>query len=272
MTQTTTHIEPDTTMRAKSHALYLDFTIGNKKLYIVRDHAMALMCWRRGLDIGLIQKRATLVHIDAHTDFTLKEANKEPSRGLLVMDEGELLDFIGRLSKDNSEFIANAMFAQMVGDGVAIYHRTGHDVGVLKKGGDTTTDRRVLDDHTMYLCHTENISDIHGYEGYVGDVYRHQDTNALLNNATRIILDIDLDYFTYLNGPVYMKHPADIRRQLSSKAFELFWNKAAVMTIALEPSCCGGKEQCMDIVELFDEVLFKPRGVSIYSRVEEFLR
>jgi hypothetical protein len=246
--------------------------VEGKHIFLAKDHAQVLHCWRKAAEEGLISFPATVVHIDAHTDFTMKETNIGPSRQMLEMGDASFDAFVSGLAKDNSEYLANAMLGGMVGDAIAVYERTGHDAGALRKGGETSTDRRVLEGHTLYLCKTPNIADLYGYEAYFGDAYHHQDTNELFNKSSRIILDIDLDYFTYVNGRVYMKHPDDIRAQLSSRAFRMLWEKAAIVTIALEPGCCGGTKSCMDILGIFEEVVLRPRGVRVVEKAEELLR
>ncbi|MFW6174123.1 MAG: hypothetical protein ACOC5T_10310, partial [Elusimicrobiota bacterium] len=78
-----------------------------------------------------------------------------------------------------------------------------------------------------------------------------------------IVLDIDLDYFTYSIDGYYPRHPDDILKQLNSNFFERIFNKSKIVTIALEPECCGGPEYSKEIFKVLNEELLKSQSLNI---------
>lgn len=207
----------------------------DRKIFVVREHRYALYCWKKALEQNLIQKSTFLLHIDAHTDFTLKEHHKQESEAFLTLDDKQAADFIkNSLDQDNSEFIVPGMLANIVKDGLAVYRNEGLDYGTR------TQSTRSFPGHTLHLYRSESLSSLSFYlaEHPIPEDY---------------ILDIDLDYFTYKCEAIYPKHPEDLMLQLQS--LKPLWDKAKIITIALEPECCGGKTHCKEILNAVDSFL-----------------
>ena len=206
----------------------------NKRIYVIREHRYALFCWRKAIENKLIEKPAFLLHIDAHTDFTFSESHEEGAHHLLEFDDLKTIGYIQLLNPDNSEFIVNAMLANIIKDGLCVFRRHCKDYG------ETTPECLVVQDHHFHLHQTESLQTLKD----------HVRTHPM---PEEFILDIDLDFFTYRNQQVYPRHSEDLMLQLQS--LQPIWDKAKIITIALEPECCGGKTHCKEILHAIDTFL-----------------
>lgn len=213
------------------------FKQDGKSIFVMREHRYALFCWRKAMEQHLIEKGSFLLHIDAHTDFTFNEQHALTSRILSRLSDAEAASFVKGLNPDNSEFIVPAMLAGIIKDGLAVYVRDGRDYGVRQEEMRVFTDG---EPHRYHLCRKENLGSLPFY------LQEHP-------IPEHFILDIDLDYFTYKNEQLYPKHPEDLMHQLD--ALRPLWDKADIITIALEPECCGGKTHCKEILNAFDSFL-----------------
>jgi len=255
---------------------FLEFDLKNKKLFIVKDHATALITWKKAYDDGLIDKDGLLFHIDKHNDFCFDEKNRKKSERILEMKDKELIDFvINNLHPHNDEFIVNAMISGLIKDGISIHFNDGTDFGELVNGHYSTTKkmRFVCNEieHNLYLYDTEDIANLYGYKCLIGDTHVHQDVNELFLNNENFILDIDLDFFTYSYNNTYSKHPNDIRRQITSDSFQKIYKKSKIISIALEPEICGGNENTLEILFILNQHWFKPENLDLFDETKKFL-
>ncbi|MCD4743458.1 MAG: UPF0489 family protein [Desulfobacteraceae bacterium] len=255
---------------------FLEFDLENKKLFIVKDHATALITWKKACDDDLIDKDAILFHIDQHTDFYFDEKNRDKSKIILEMKDKELIDFvINDLCPNNDEFIVNAMISGLIKDGISIYFNEGTDYGELVSGNYSTTNkmRFVYNEieHNFYLHDTEDIADVCGYNYLIGNTHVHQDINELFLKNDNFILDIDLDFFTYGRQFIYSKHPKDIKRQITSDSFQKIYNKSKIISIALEPKNCGGIKNCLEILSILNHHWFIPKNLDLFDETKRFL-
>jgi len=226
---------------------YLEFEYNGKKIFIVQDHQVALLCWKKALADGLINRDSLLFHIDQHSDCYFSQRNIQKSSQFLDMSNTQSEDFVlNDLSKDSSEYIINGMYSGLIGDGIIIKFGGGSsDWGESFVETYGTTERRAFVDsfNTQHICYyydSENIKNIIGYQCLIGDTCIHQDTDKTFRDSHSLILNIDLDYFTYANGASYPRHINDIREQIESKSFQAIFNKSKIVTIAIEPYYCNG--------------------------------
>jgi len=254
---------------------FLETSLRGKKLYIMREHRTALLCWKRAFKEQRIVRNSLLVHIDAHSDLYSDDTHIMDARRLPGMEEKEAGRFVNSLRYDNSEFVIPAMHAQLVKDAICIGWRHGKDAGTHIRKGEGITEHMVIMadgvEHRAYYCPTQNLSSLFSFYSYLGLNTQHEDVAKAYETANPMILDIDLDFFTYKNEQIYAKNTADIREQLTSNAFKRLLDRAAIITIALEPECCGGKEQCMEIARVLNECVFIPNGLDALSAIEELL-
>ncbi len=253
---------------------FCEFSYLNKKLYVVEDHPTVLLCWYKAHKEKLIEKNSTLFHIDQHADFCFKESNKEKSNRLLELSDEELIDFIRNdLDTDNAEFIVNSMCSSLIGDAISIHKSIGDYYGEKIRGQRATTDHIKFTsednkNHKFYYEETEDLRYVGGDRGLFGCRYHHQDTNKLFQESKNLILDIDLDFFTYSYESTFPRHRDDIIRQIESDTFTELIDKSKIITIALEPRCCGGIEYSLEILSYLNEVMFQPIGFEVMDKVQ----
>jgi len=253
---------------------FLEFDWNGKKLFIVTHHSIVLKCWKKAYKDNLISLNSILFHIDKHPDFYFDPKNKEKSIKLLSLSEEELDILIKKdLYFDNSEFIVNAMFSGLIKDGISIHFEDCNNCyGQLLNRDYSTTERYTFTEdkkeHNFYIYKTEDLTNLFGYQSLLDDSCIHQDTKSIFNITNSLILDIDLDFFTYVNEQIYPKNKRDIQNQILSRSFQNILGKAKIITIALEPNHCGKEIGSLEILELFNEHLFKPAGLDILKDVQ----
>lgn len=221
---------------------YLQFDLNGKQLYFVLDHSTVLLTWKKAFEEKIINKGATIFHIDKHTDIYFNNENEEKSKRILEMSDIEIKDFIrNELSASNDEFIVNAMFSGLIKDGISIYFEsfTRPDNGIIED------DIVKIDcngiEHKYYLYRKKDIFNIDSI-----------DIQTILKNLEKsddTILDIDLDFFTDCkDGTIIPRNSDEINKQINSDFFNEIFNMSKVISIALEPGHCGGNEECKNIL------------------------
>ena len=255
---------------------FLEFNFQQKTLYVVKDHATALITWKKAYDERLIDKNATLFHIDRHTDFCFGKKNQEKSEMILEMENEDFIDFfLNDLHPFNDEFIVNAMFSGLIKDGISISIDDGSDFGEFIDKNHSTTKKNTFThngiEHNNYLYQTEDISNLIGFQRLIGDTCIHQDVNELFKINNDLILDIDLDFFTYINNCTYSKHPEDIKKQITSDSFKQIFDKCKIISIALEPESCGGYLHCLDILFVLNQHWLIPNNLDLFEETKVFL-
>lgn len=256
---------------------FLEFNFQEKKLYVMKDHATALITWKKAYYDGLINKNAILFHIDRHTDFCFDKKNQEKSEIILEMENEDFIDFVlNDLHPNNDEFIVNAMISGLIKDGISIDINDDADFGEIIERSYSTTKKSIFThngiEHNNYLYQTENISKLIGYQCLIGDTCIHQDVNQLFQKNDNFILDIDLDFFTYLNDNcTYSKHAEDIKRQITSNSFKEIVNKSKIISIALEPEMCGGDMHCLEILFVLNQHWLIPNNLDLFEETKTYL-
>ena len=112
------------------------------------------------------------------------------------------------------------------------------------------------------------MTNLFGYQSLLNDTCQHQDTKLLFEKSESLILDIDLDFFTYYSNKIFARNRRDIIKQITSDSFHKLISKAKIITLALEPIYCGSNEDCLEILTMFNEHIFKPKGIDILKEVE----
>lgn len=253
---------------------YLFFS-NRKKIYVCLNHRVAYLCWLDAFRKGIIKSNALLFHIDFHADFWLNDQQliKEQEK-IAITDEQKLKAFVkDRLDKLNTDFIVLSMYRGIIGDAISVSRKNDtHLYGQLKNGDYQTTDRHEFKDngnlHTFYLGGS-SVLDLVGHYGLLTDGWRHKDVQKVFKDAVRsqnVILDIDLDYFTY-QSPEGRDDWAFNKRHLEtifqSAAFLNLLNHIDMISIALEPSCCGGNNECRSILGKLNSVALNKYGIDI---------
>jgi hypothetical protein len=250
--------------------------VENKKtVYVLLNHRVAYLCWLDALRKDLIKSGAFLFHIDQHADFGVSSLALIEDHEKIGDDQTkELEDFIkNRLGLQNYEFIVLAMYRGVIGDAISIDKEDDHDrlFGDPKTPLYETTRRREFVDkkgrlHKFYLGGS-SIRAITGRYGLLTDAWTHQDVQKIFNESVanrNLILDIDLDYFTYNDGEgQWALNDRDMDFILDSEGFRYVLTRAKVITVALEPFYCGNTTECRHILKKVSSSLKKYIGVEI---------
>jgi len=253
------------------------------RVYVLLNHRVAYLCWMDALRRGFIKSGAFLFHIDWHADFAVSTLVLIDDNEKIADDqEKELEDFVRtRLSVLNYEFIALAMYRGVIGDAVSIDKEHDHDhiYGDHKKMTYDTTNRNEFVDkkgrlHAFYLGGS-SIRELVGYQGLLIDSYTHQDVQKVFKENVKkrnLILDIDLDYFTYCDSEgQWALNERNLNLILDSEGFRYILDCAKVITVALEPFFCGNTTECRHILKSLGSSLRKHINVDIEgAAIKEF--
>ena len=239
----------------------------------MKEHRFALKCWIKSL-MKKISPWTTLFHIDKHSDLGFNKDNFQRSVEMLDLTEDDLNDFIlNDLNPKNDEFIINAMISTLIGDVISIHKQNNINYNELKA---TLNDVQFLGNNTLssgtvryqithnnknhFIYYDDNTEDLSGLFhtrcGFLGDRAVHSKAIDCFSNSGNIILDIDLDFFTYSNNGDFAKNKRDIERQITSSSFKEILSKANVITIALEPDYCGSEVESLEIIDVFCKQVF----------------
>ena len=251
---------------------FLEYSIGEKKLYIFKDHSVAIKCLKKAFDEGIIHKGNFLVHIDDHSDSILQEKNIDFSRSLLSKDLGEIDKFIQNdLRLDNAEFILPLMISGLVGDVLSV-DREFVPNGFLEEVPESPFQNSEYYslrgfDGKIFPFTYGSISNLFSPRGALADSAKYLDIIKIYENNP-LVLDVDLDFFTYSNDRTFARNKRDITEQVGSSDFKQLFDRANVVLIALEPGCCGGDEDCLEILEVFQKEVFDSCGLSVLEEVK----
>ena len=265
---------------------YLELKYKNKDIFIVKEHRFVLKCWIKSFMKERISLGTTLFHIDWHSDLGFNRDNLQRSVEMLNLTEDDFDNFIiNDLNLKNEEFIINALISTLIGDVISIHNVNNMNSAGLKATLDdfqslgnnslangtvryqiTHNDKR----HVIYYDdNSEDLSELfHSRCGFLGDRTVHYDAIDCFRNSRNIILDIDLDFFTYSNNGHFAKNSRDIKRQITSPSFKEILSKANVITIALEPDYCGSEEDSLEIIDVFCKQVFDSLD---YEKIKSYL-
>lgn len=256
---------------------YVSFQDG-KKIYVFLNHRVAYLCWIDSVKKGIIKNGALLVHVDHHADFSLSSTDLiDKQERIGIQQEKKLRRFVkNKLSVLNYEFIVLSMYRGIIGDAISIDVMHDNVFGDYKKMTYETTNRTEFVDnagrtHTFYLGGS-SINELVGYQGLLTDRYTHQDVQKVFNQNVRennVILDIDLDFFTYQDneGKTWAINERNLETTLNSEGFNYLFHNAAVVTIALEPFFCGNSTECLHILSGLNSWIEQKIGLKIKGRV-----
>jgi hypothetical protein len=246
-----------------------------KAIYVMLNHRVAYLCWMDALKRNLIKPGAFLLHIDHHADFSVSHRALIDDHEKIEDDQTEELQgFVeNKLSVLNYEFIVLAMHRGVIGDAVSIDRECdyGHLFGEPKNPLYATTRRMEFFDkkgrlHTFYLGGS-SVCGLADHYGLLTDRWTHQDIQKTLNESAanrNVILDIDLDYFTYNDGEgQWALNERNLDLILNSEGFYYVLGKAKVITVALEPFFCGNTTECRYILKKVNESMKKYIGAEI---------
>jgi len=167
------------------------------------------------------------------------------------------------------------MYRGIIGDAISVSRKNDSLYGKYERGDYTTTKRYEFKDekgslHTFYLGGS-SVLDLVDHYGLLTDSWKHKDVQKVFKDAVRsrnVILDIDLDYFTYQSphGDDWAFNKRHLEAVFKSDAFHYLLNYIGTISIALEPSCCGGNDECRSILEKLNSVALSKYGMDIEEK------
>lgn len=257
----------------KKNLSFLEFGMGGKKIYIFKHHAVAVKCLKKAFDEKIIEKNNLLIHIDDHADLQFLEEHLGKSKEIIKMNTEELDNFVQNLYFDNSEFIVPLFYSGIIENSISVHRDEGNHDGKFVEFSLGENSEHLLfnqdgNSHKCFLGGTSLRNLFCSHEGILGDVCKNREVMNLYKNKD-VILDIDLDYFTYSKGKRFAQNKRDIVDQINSNSFQDLINNSKIVLIALEPKYCGSEEDCLEILKAFQEELFSKYGLKVFDKVKE---
>ncbi len=220
-----------------------------------KEHSMSLYCWFKALSEDKIKKNSFFILIDKHDDFT--PISKELVEKLESIDKKNLekvKEFIKKDCRlDNCEFIRLGMEMGIIGDCLMICEMTSNIERCEDKENYYIYTDFKGNKHKIFVV--EGIRDLEESHGglFVDDCKEStREFKKVLNldnlSDESILIDIDLDYFSVFKGdctyPVHKKFYSDF---FSGSNLRDVISAANVINLVLEPRCCGGEENMIEI-------------------------
>lgn len=225
---------------------------GPRDAYVFDPHRLALPAWACAL--GDTEGPALLVTLDRHLDTVMPRAPAAvPDRtaGLRALDEHARW----ALDVRNYDHILAAMEAGLVGDALLIARARPRGAFT----GDTYVDSRGRPHRLVAVPTVDRAAEAYSRPA-PGDAVRD-----VLDAASRVLLDVDLDCFTSLSDAdptTVLPWPQQVIREfLLPEDSEPFWDavlrKTVALTLAREPHHCGGLLASGDLFQDAAQVLFR---------------
>jgi len=226
--------------------------LGDKKVYLFFNHDEALLCWynekkHSGID------NYFLITIDNHLDLTeLDDETKEALKIFLDSDNNDIFTLREiietKFRSTNSNFIFGAMELGIVNDALIL----SPDDSNLRR--EHYEDMRGIEHHIYYSSSIISLWYPKG-SGILNNGYP-KENRAIQERikTSNLIVDIDLDYFTYYKDDKMHVLSLDnfdhiFRKTHYVSIYDLL-ERAKVITMALEPQFCGGIKNCSKILQL----------------------
>ena len=176
----------------------------------------------------------------------------------------------------NTDFLVLSMKRGLIGDAISIDNMEERLYGTEIRGGYETTNRKVLKDTTgkVHSFYTVGPSmELTGYNGLLTDRFTHLDIQKLFHSHIKeknIILDMDLDFFTYKDneGAPWAMNDRNMTKIFRSDSFNYLFQYIDVINIALEPDCCGSNTECLTILEKMNLLIFRKIGIDLMGKVK----
>lgn len=208
-----------------SESEHCHFLFQKNKIYIMDNHRLALWCWLRELDL---KQSFNFLHIDAHDDCLVHPNMGDFQLSSMGLDKLDTyMNYKDPLQENSSLFRWDNYLPFFFLTYKNIINKKiifGHDLGLA---GDFT------------------------FRHGPWDLYRF--SNKMMNWKPWVV-NIDLDYF-YARD---MKNHLLFSQDYMSNFFDqlsAYYDEGVIklITVALSPECCGGWDQSLKALELFNK-------------------
>jgi hypothetical protein len=234
------------------------------KYFEFEYHRYSLAAWR---DDALRNSGAPslAVTIDRHRDFLLADKERLEKFAAFGGDK-EFIDNINSIpAAANNDFITYAIYHNYCSDVLVIAYEYYHDIE--KKSMIAASEPfydRAGAAHSLLCVNSLNDVFAAGCDFEKAAIY--SEFKDKLGGARSVILDIDLDYFTYQSPDdgIFIRSADDIARVFEAvkPSFARMIDKVTTIAVARESVCCGGEENALKIKEMIFDVFRRDYGFS----------
>lgn len=263
---------------------FLRFQVDSKKIYVMLNHRTAYLCWLDTYKKSCLKENTLLFHIGHRADFWLdNEKLIEGQKNLNINDLNQLNEFVKlKMDKKNTDFIVLSMYRGIIGDIISISRNNDEIYGEKIVENQAFNNRMDIGTRFKdrsgkvhkFLLGGHSIINLLGRHGVLKDAFVHQDLQKIFHENVQndnVMLDISFDYFTYESDEGHRESMNDrhLERLFSSSAFNYIWSNVKLITVALEPEYCGGKEECKSILKQFNSFIVNRHNTNIEKKVTD---
>lgn len=235
---------------------------GQKPVFVFKNHRTSFYYWCKARKEFGISDSFFVVTLDRHNDlFPLLPEKKTEIQALDLNDLVKVKNFVkNKLKKLNDDYIIAAMEAGLIGD---ILIMSSEPTGI-KEYTDSASVK-----HKIFHCFWPG--DLSGFRGLLTDTATERNREIITsigydeNGNPNVVLDIDLDFFTYYYcDNTYVIDEENFKDIFSDDSL-IWWiyDKARLITIAKEPGACGSTLNSERILKLLNKY-FIQRQSAIY--------
>jgi hypothetical protein len=246
----------------------------SSNIFTFLDHKNALYCWAK--INKKIKKSVDVITFDSHGDFSGGQViNCDLEKNLSQPDNKVYL--IGKYIKreDIPHFTTSKEFMDWdpsndeqnkeVVEKNKKYFRINNDNHI-----DIAFMKNIIKGVYWYYIEKRGNAESGKCDDYlnVDHNFISKQVDSFIQPKEEYILDIDLDFFVKENEKLSIFDEEIIRKylKLQKKLFES--DRCLALTIAFEPGCCGGNDNCKKLCKLFEEEV----GIDILSSFNEMTK
>ncbi|HOD40817.1 MAG TPA: hypothetical protein PKL57_09680 [Candidatus Wallbacteria bacterium] len=243
----------------------IDFKGRKIKYFEFEYHRYSLAAWRDDC-IRNSGRPSLAVTIDRHRDF-LSADHERLFEFMNFKDDAGFLDNVDKIAAPaNNDFIAFAFYAGYCSDVLAVAYEPYHELEIksMIQQGEAFYG---ADSQAHYLACMPSLMDTFAPGCDFQRTPTYREFYERFNAAQSVILDIDLDYFTYQSpdDAIFMRRAEDIKNVFEKikPDFTRLLDKVTTLAVARESVCCGGTENASEIKALLFKIFKEDYGLNL---------